>query len=398
MSGKSIISNSYLEDIGDAIRYKKGTEETFYPSQMGDAIRSIEGIVPTGTMEIDANGVYDVTEKAEAVVNVNPDLRPLSVSENGTYQPDGFDGYSSVTADIEPNLTSLAVTENGLYLPESGTDGFDRVNVDVPQPSGSTTITQNGTYNVEQYASAVVDVPSADYTIEDLAEGLQPSGAVDLGDTETVAQYALSYRLALTSVTGSSVTNVQAFGFAFSAIESITLPFVTTIGQYTFQGCRSLTTVHLPRTNLNSLVFLDASAVEFLFLPSAISLGSGCFQRCTNLQTVILPAMRSLNAGNVFIGDANLKTIVLGYENVVDCNASMFGQTPFASGGSGGDIYIPKALYDHLGDGSNLDYLHNTKWNTFNSYGTITWHPIEGSEYETYMPGGAKYEEEMALT
>ena len=103
MGGKSIISNSYLEDIGDAIRYKKGTDETFYPSQMGDAIRSIEGIVPTGTMEIDANGVYNVTEKAEAVVSV------------------------------EPNLESLSVTENGLYLPESGTDGFDRVlvNTDV---------------------------------------------------------------------------------------------------------------------------------------------------------------------------------------------------------------------------------------------------------------------------
>ena len=134
MSGKSIISNSYLEDIADAIRYKKGTEETFYPSQMGDAIRSIEGIVPTGTMEIDDNGVYDVTEKAEVNVDVNPDLRPLSVSENGQYSPDGFDGYSDVTVDVEPNLTSLSVTENGLYFPESGMDGYDRVLVDVPAP------------------------------------------------------------------------------------------------------------------------------------------------------------------------------------------------------------------------------------------------------------------------
>ena len=298
-------------------------------------------------------------------------VETLSTTENGQFTPsDGMVGFSAVTVDVNPDLRPLSVSENGQYSP----DGFDG------------------------YSEVTVDVPSADYTIEELAEGLQPSGAVDLGDTETVAQYALSYRTALTSVTGSNVTDVQASGFAYSAIESITLPFVTTIGQYAFQSCRSLTTVHLPRTNLQAFVFLDASAVEFLFLPSAISLGMGCFQRCTNLKTVILPAIRSLNTGNVFFGDANLKTIVLGYDSVVGCNASMFGQTPFASGGSGGDIYIPKALYDHLGDGSNLDYLHNTRWNTFNSYGTITWHPIEGSEYETYMPGGAKYEEEMALT
>lgn len=115
MSGKSIISNSYLEDIGDAIRYKKGTDETFYPSQMGDAIRSIEGIVPVGSIEIDANGVYNVTEKAEAVVSVNPDLRPLSVSENGTYQPDDFDGYSDVTVDVPVGLVLIDTIEvNGV--------------------------------------------------------------------------------------------------------------------------------------------------------------------------------------------------------------------------------------------------------------------------------------------
>lgn len=340
----------------------------------------------------------DKTVRSDITIEPAP-TEPLSTTENGTFTPsDGMVGFSSVTVDVEPALTSLSVTENGLYLPESGTDGFDRVNVDVPQPSGSIEITQNGTYDVASYASAAVDVPSADYTIEELAEGLQPSGAVDLGDTVTVVEYAFTYRTAMTSVTGANVANIKDGGFSYNSITSVLFPQVTTLGQYAFRACPNLKTVHLPRANMNSLVFLDSPAVEFLFLPSAISLGSGCFQRCTNLQTVILPVMRSLNTGNVFVGDTNLKTVVLGYDSVVDCNASMFGQTPFASGGSGGDIYIPKALYDHLGDGSNLDYLHNTKWNTFNGYGTITWHPIEGSEYETYMPGGAKYEEEMALT
>ena len=92
---------------------------------------------PTETLSATENGQFTPSDGhvgfSQVYVDVNPDLRPLSVSENGTYEPDGFDGYSSVTADIEPNLTSLAVTENGLYLPESGVDGFDRVSVDVPQ-------------------------------------------------------------------------------------------------------------------------------------------------------------------------------------------------------------------------------------------------------------------------
>ena len=118
---------------------------------------------PVETLSTTENGQFTPSDGmvgfSAVTVDVNPDLRPLSVSENGSYQPDGFDGYESVTVDVEPSLTSLAVTENGLYLPESGTDGFDRVNVNVPQPSGSTTITENGTYNVTEFASAVVDVP-----------------------------------------------------------------------------------------------------------------------------------------------------------------------------------------------------------------------------------------------
>ena len=131
MSGKSIISNDHLTAIGNAIRYKNGTDTTYYPSEMADAIRSIEGIIPTGSIEISANDTYDVTEYASAVVDVQPDLRQIAVNENGEYQPDGFDGYSSVTVDVEPVLETLSCTENGLYLPETGVDGFNRVSVDV---------------------------------------------------------------------------------------------------------------------------------------------------------------------------------------------------------------------------------------------------------------------------
>ena len=78
---------------------------------------------PVETLSTTSNGTFTPSSGkvgfSAVTVDVNPDLRPLSVSENGQYSPDGFDGYSNVTVDVEPNLTSLSVTENGLYLPES---------------------------------------------------------------------------------------------------------------------------------------------------------------------------------------------------------------------------------------------------------------------------------------
>ena len=130
---------------------------------------------PTETLSTTSNGQFTPSSGkvgfSAVTVDVNPDLRPLSVSENGTYQPDGFDGYSDVTVDVEPALESLNVTENGLYLPESGVDGFDRVNVDVPIPTFSTeekTVTENGVYlpsaGKDGISKVTVDVPMSDWS------------------------------------------------------------------------------------------------------------------------------------------------------------------------------------------------------------------------------------------
>lgn len=93
------VDNQTLTNIANAVRYKTGTNEKMLLSDIPDKIRNIEGIVPTGTQVITENGEYDVVGDRSVTVDVNPDLRPLSVSENGTYQPDGFDGFSQVSVD-----------------------------------------------------------------------------------------------------------------------------------------------------------------------------------------------------------------------------------------------------------------------------------------------------------
>lgn len=59
---------------------------------------------PTSEVIFTENGEYLPPEGEvgfrKVEVSVAPDLRPLSVSENGQYSPDGFDGYASVMVDV----------------------------------------------------------------------------------------------------------------------------------------------------------------------------------------------------------------------------------------------------------------------------------------------------------
>lgn len=110
---------------------------------------------------------------------------------------------------------------------------------------------------------------------------------------------------------------------------------------------------------------------------------------CTKLTTVDMNLGAKLGSNYAFEGDSLLTTLILRNTTLYGLNAlNHFNGTPFANGGSGGTIYIPKVLYDHLGDGSSSDYQAVTNWSALYGYGTVTWAQIEGSQYENYYADG----------
>lgn len=215
--------------------------------------------------------------------------------------------------------------------------------------------------------------------------------AIETGGGEDYLALAIGNQL--TSYASDAVTSIRANMFnGASNLQQISLPNATSMGTTAFKGCTKLSSVYLPKlSTLSGNSQFDGAKVVVMVLPSITTQLSLAFlQNDTALTAVDLGPNSNGFAGTCFFGAANLTTVILRKSTAITAMGSTqsFGSTPFKSGGSGGTIYIPKALYDHLGDGSSLDYKAATNWSTVDGYGTITWAPIEASIYETQYADG----------
>lgn len=197
---------------------------------------------------------------------------------------------------------------------------------------------------------------------------------------------------------------ITKIDFPKTNIRSIHTPNATVIAAQVFRLLQSgvLTTVFAPNAVAGTEAFMGCITVKTIVCkgPKKGSAGTRPFRayvaNTMQLETVDLTASDLSFQGDTpgigadcFEGDYKFNLLILRSTELWPLsNISAFGRTPFASGGSGGTIYIPKTLYDHLGDGTSLDYKAATNWSTLDSYGTITWAQIEGSIYETQYADG----------
>ena len=151
------------------------------------------------------------------------------------------------------------------------------------------------------------------------------------------------------------ITNVRYYAFAHcNGPKTIRLPAVTRVRSYAFNSNSGLTAVELPAlSDLEGGVFTNCAALQYVDMGMAYSLGwSATFNNCTSLKTLVLR-----------------RASVSGLANV-----NFFSGTPFASGGSGGKVYVPSALIE--------SYKAATNWSVLYGYGTCEFVALEGSEYE----------------
>lgn len=190
----------------------------------------------------------------------------------------------------------------------------------------------------------------------------------------------------------SNATDIKiAIAQKNSALQSISFPEATkiTVG-YVFQNCSQLTSVSMPKLADISgyAAFQSCTSLEYVALPKYAKAGANnIFDGCNKLKAAdfgngaLSPGNVNVFAQSFFNKCTMLTTLILRYPAVGKLGQiNNFAQTPFASGGTGGTLYVPSALIS--------SYQSATNWSTILGYANNSIQAIEGSQYENYYADG----------
>lgn len=302
---KVLVTESYLTDIGNAIRAKtKGTTK-YKPSEMAKAIDSISGGDPTVVVNSDSAWKYSITQKEHENITVN--VSPKLVGDNTSgYQikliftpaVSSNYGYNAgtirKTVDKENHIANFTV-DDVTEVDELLKDGWAGIYALAPSANSDAVSYYFNDYN--NHSSSEVNTDTNIENLLILGYYLEDSNGNLVAKTKyNSASYSPS---------------------VFKLLKKYQNKYATSVGYSAFSSCSALTSVDIPNaTSVGAYAFNSCSALRTIDFPNATSIGEYAFYSCFNLKTIYLRSKTMCTC----TGDPNIASSTTIYvpESLID--------------------------------------------------------------------------------
>ena len=350
---KVLVTEKFLQDIGDAIRTKNRSTDKYRPSEMAAQINGLEAGLDMADY---FNGkTTEINDKNGVVTSVVPNAFSSQDSENAC-------PLTSLSLPKATSIGSRSFQQNRnlvtINLPEVTTidiNAFQKCkmlkNVTIPK------VTKIGDRAFDQCSLiSLLNISNIEYLGNYALCGTSLSGDLTFPALAHIGdQCFTSSSNAITSLTLPMINNEGLVmggysGGVFKDLESmrtINAPLLTIIPDWAFYRCSSLTTVNTGfLTKIGDYGFSGCKQLTNIDLSQCISIGSHAFSECANITEIKLPKVKHLGRQS-FENCTNLASLVIGSQS--DSNVCEVWNTP--AGGTQiskglGYIYVADSLVD----------------------------------------------------
>lgn len=311
--GKVLVTESYLTAIGDAIRSKAETTNTYKPSEMADAIKNIKSSVTytTGDLKVVSpdSWTLKITQTPHQTITATPKSELIK----------NADGSYSTAMDADFTISSYTGYVPGT-VQKSADKSTQTYNVTASEAEEIAGMVQDGWAKVYEDGSGFYSDENYSTKFSSLSGDILVAGMKD-SDTSS-----LDFVNSLFANNGNLIKAKNSF--------------ITKAGKYYLYSCASLESVYLPNL-VSSGYYLLAScgALKELCLPNLTAAGDYFLSGCEDLEEIDLPKVTSI--GNSFLyGNKTLKSLYL--RSTTMCSLGPNSYIP----ANDMSIYVPAALID----------------------------------------------------
>ena len=308
-----------LTKVASAIREKGGTSDPLvYPDGFVTAIKAIQtggGTKPGAPGDItfydyDGTIVTSWTLEELAAKTALPDYPS---HEGLTCQGWNWSLADLKTTNRKINVGAMYITDDGktrIYIrleegrtsPMLGVCPNGTVTVDWGDGTTPDTLTGASTTTIKWTPNHAYAAPG-EYVIKLTVDGTMGFyGNFSSSGCSAILRYSSSddnrnrvYRNSVQKIEiGNGVTSIGDFAFdSCYSLTSITIPdSVTSIGDYAFSRCSSIESITIPDsvTSIRGNAFRDCSSIESITIPDSVtSIGGSAFRNCSSLASITIP-------------------------------------------------------------------------------------------------------------